>query len=122
MAYEIPGFSFTLIAAGTLTQFTAVDVEASTGRAIAPSAGGRMIGVVQNKPTVGKSATIVCSGVTKGKIGTGGVTAGNSVMVNASGEFVVATGTNRAIGIALKTNASGTLGTILLGNNAGWII
>ena len=55
MAYEIPGFSFTLVAAEDFrtSQFCAADVNGA-GLAITPTAdGARAIGVVQNKPNIG---------------------------------------------------------------------
>lgn len=123
MAYEIPGYSFTLVAGEDLTQYCAVDVEAATGQVISPSGtGARAIGVVQNKPTDGKAATLVCSGVTKMLVGAGGITAGDNITVDTDGKALTAVATNRVLGIALKTNAAGTLGTVLLQNNAGAII
>lgn len=122
MAYEIPGFSFTLVAGEDLTQYTGVDVEANTGQAVTAGAGTRAIGVVQNKPDDGHSATIVCSGVTKMVVGTGGITAGDDVATDADGKAVTGGTGDLSIGIALKTNAAGTLGTVLLGGNAASVL
>jgi hypothetical protein len=118
VAYEIPGFSFTLVAGEDLTasQFCAVDVEVSTGQAVLPTEGGRAIGVVQNNPDDGEPATIVVTGVTKVLVGATGVVAGNNVTVDDDGTFIQASGTDLAIGVALKTNAAGELGTVLLLN------
>lgn len=118
MAWEIPGFSFTLIAAADLSssQFCAVnaDTTAAGSKAALPSAGGRAIGVIQNKPTAGLPATIVTTGITKGKVGTGGVTAGDSVKALANGTFTTAGTGTYAIGIALQTGVAGVLVPILL--------
>lgn len=118
MAYEIPGFSFTLVAGEDLTssQFCAVDVEVSTGAAILPTAGERAIGVIQNKPNDGEAVTIVVSGVTKVLIGVGGMIAGNNVAVDDDGTIVQAASGDRCLGIALSTGAEATLGTVLLLN------
>ena len=116
MGYEIPGFSFTLIAGEDLTasQFCAVDVEEGTGDAILPNAGGRAIGVCQNKPDDGQAVTIVVSGVTKVLVGVGGIVKGNNVTVDDDGTIVQAGSSDRAIGIALSTSSAATLGTMLL--------
>lgn len=118
MAYEIPGFSFTLVANEDLrtSQFCAVDVDAN-GKAITPTAdGARCIGVVQNKPNTGEPATIFVSGVTKAKIGVGGVTAGQGVRVMTDGRFTAEAVASHSVGVALKTNLVNEIGTILLLN------
>lgn len=118
MAYEIPGFSFTLVAAEDFrtSQFCAGDVDAA-GKVITPTAdGARVAGVVQNKPNVGELATIVASGITKAKIGVGGVTAGQGVRAMTDGRITAEAVASHSIGIALKTNAVNELGTILLLN------
>lgn len=116
MAYEMPGFSFTLVAGEdlTLSQFCGVDVEHGTGDAVLPGAGLRICGVVQNKPDEGESATIVNDGISKVQVGTTGVRAGDSVTVDADGTFIQASAGDIGAGIALKTNAPGELGTVLL--------
>lgn len=116
MAYEIPGFSFSLLANEdlSLSQYCGVDV-ASTGKAKLPLQGKRAIGIVQNKPKSGEVATIVCSGVSKVKVGITGVVAGNNVAVDDDGSIIQAdTDTDLGIGIALKTTAAGHIGTVLL--------
>lgn len=115
MAYEIPGFSFTLLAATDLSgsQFCGVDVD-SNGKAAFPVQGKRCIGVIQNKPKSGEAATIVVSGVTKVKVGITGLVAGNNVTVDDDGTAIQPTNLDRAIGVALKTSAKDEIGTVLL--------
>lgn len=117
MAYEIPGFSFSLIAGQDLSasQFCAVDVS-SAGKAALPVQGKRSIGIVQNKPVSGEVATIVTSGVSKVKIGITGLVAGNNVTVDDDGTIIQATNLDRSIGVALKSGVAGTIGTVLLMN------
>jgi len=105
MAYEIPGFSFTLPAAADLSalQFRAVNVDA-TGKAALPAALGRIIGVLQNKPTLNQAATIVCSGISKVTAGAA-IAAGANVEVDALGR-VITRATGIPAGIALEA-ASG---------------
>lgn len=102
MAYEIPGFSFTLPAAADLSasQYCAVTVNSSLQAALA-GAGVDIVGILQNKPTAaGTAATIVANGVSKAKAGAA-ITAGAKVMTNASGLVITATATNKGIGFAL---------------------
>lgn len=122
MAYEIPGFSFTLLAGEDLTgsQFCGVDVDAD-GEASLPTEGNRCIGVVQNKPDEGQAATIVVTGVTKVKVGATGIEASDNVTVDDDGTIIQAAANDRGIGVALKSNAAGELGTVLLLIGAGTV-
>lgn len=115
-AYEIPGFSWTLLTGEDLSalQFSCVDVN-SSGLLITPAAdGGRVVGVVQNKPGLGKRATIVTDGISKVKVGTGGVTAGDRVQALTNGTITTAASGDYPVGIALQTGAAGTLVAVLL--------
>jgi hypothetical protein len=123
VAYEIPGFSFTLVAGEDLTSshFCAVDVEVSTGHVILPTKGERVIGVIQNKPDDGESATIVVTGVTKMLVGVGGIVAGNNVTADDDGTVIQAESGDRCLGVALSTNVEGALGTVLLLNGGATV-
>jgi len=118
VAYEIPGFSWSLVAGEDLSgsQYCGVDVEVSTGLAVLPSAGGRVVGVLRNKPAEGGTATVVTTGVVMAKIGATGVVAGNNVTVDTNGKIIQASSGDSLLGVALKTNAAGEIGTILLLN------
>lgn len=115
MAYEIPGFSWTLVAGEDLdeSQFCGIDVSGD-GEAVLPVQGGRCVGFVQNKPLSGRTATIVSSGITKVLVGVTGIEAGDNVIVDDDGSVIQAASGNRGVGVALKTNAAGELGTVLL--------
>lgn len=105
MAYEIPGFSYTLPAATDMdtTQFRFVNVN-SAGKAAVPGAGGRTVGVRQNKPKANEAATIVQGGISIVEAGAA-ITLGVGVETDASGRAItLATGISQ--GIALET-ASG---------------
>jgi hypothetical protein len=107
MAYEIPGFSFTLPSAADYRtgagQFRFVNVN-SSGKAVAAGAAGACIGVRQNKPNLNEAMTIVNSGIVFVEAGAA-ITAGALVESDASGRAIT-----RAAGIqqgrALET-ASG---------------
>lgn len=118
MAYEIPGFSFTLVAAADLrtSQFCFVnaDTTAAGSKAALPSANGRAIGVLQNKPNTGEVGTIVCSGISKAVVGDG-CTAGDDLEVDAAGKVRTATGAgSRIVAIALATGTTGQIIPVLI--------
>lgn len=123
MAFEIPGFSFTLPAAADLSasqfRFVNADTTAGLSKAALPAAGGRAIGVLQNKPTAGLAATIVQTGIVKVEVGTGGVTAGDTVQCLADGRITVVAAGKYAVGIALATGVIGTLVPVLLTPSGG---
>ena len=108
MAYEIPGFAWSLLAkednSAAAQQYRAVRLD--TGKASTTHAGSNdILGVLQNKPKANEEATIVTNGITKARAG-GTVTAGSAVMVQTDGEFVNATATNKGVGIALEAAAN----------------
>ena len=107
MAYEIPGFSFPLPSGADFSsgaQFRFCDVS-GTGKAVNPSAGGRVVGVRQNRPKADEATTIVGSGISIVEAG-GAITVGALVATNAVGQALVATTGQAVVGRALET-ASG---------------
>lgn len=117
MAYEIPGFTFTLVAAAdySASQFRFIDVD-TTGKGATPTAaGGRVVGVRNNKPKSGEAATVVVNGVSIVEAGAA-VAVGADVMTDTTGRAITAatTGSNIA-GIALEAaSAAGQFIAILL--------
>ena len=112
MAYEIPGFSFTLEASGDLSaeQFTAMVVDGN-GQAAQAGAAVNIAGVLQNNPSaIGREAAIMANGITKGVAGAA-VAAGAYLMTDANGEFITGVGTNELVGVALE--AAGGQGEII---------
>lgn len=123
MSYEVPGLSITLIAAADLrtSQFCFVnaDTTAAGSKAALPSAGGRAIGVLQNKPNSGEAGTVVVTGITKCVVGTGGVTAGDTVQCLADGKVTTVASGKYAVGIALVTGVAGVTVPVLLTPSGG---
>lgn len=108
MAYEVPGFSFTLPAGADFSagaQFRFADVSA-TGKAVNPGAGGSVVGVRYTKSKADEAATIVHSGIAIVEAG-GAITAGALVATNATGQAVTAAAGNVTVGRAMET-ASGS--------------
>ncbi len=112
MAFEIPGFSYTLEASADLSaeQFTAMVVDGN-GRAAQAGAGLNIAGVLQNNPSaLGREAALMANGITKGVAGAA-VAAGAYLMTDANGEFITGVATNELAGIALE--AAGGQGEII---------
>lgn len=119
--YEIPGFSFTLPAGEDLSssEGCAVDVNSSSA-AITPTAdGARVIGILRNHPASGEPATIVVDGIARAKVGTGGVTAGQSLQALTDGRLATAAAGDYAVGIALESGAADTFIPVLLTPTGG---
>ena len=90
MAYEDAGKQISLPAGADLSgsQYCAVKVNAS-GQVVLAGAGETAIGILQNKPTSGRVATVMVSGVSKMVAG-GAVAAGSLVAADATGRAKVA--------------------------------
>lgn len=104
MAYEIPGFSFTLPAGADFSataQFRFVDVN-NAGKAVAPTLGGTVVGVRQIKPRLNEACTIVHSGIVFVEAGAA-ITAGDMITTNAVGQALTAAAGNVVHGRALET-------------------
>jgi Uncharacterized conserved protein (DUF2190) len=109
MAYEIPGFSFTLVAAADLSssQFRFCTVDAN-GKAALPAAAAACLGVINNKPKINEAVTIVQSGISIVEAA-GAVpllSGGTPVKVDNTGRVVAQGGTGVIVGWALEA-ASG---------------
>lgn len=97
------------------SQYCAVVVDGN-GQLALPSAGAKIVGVLQTKAAAaGRAATIRTFGmVTKAKL-SATVNAGDSLKVDTAGAFLpVAGSTELAMAIALEDGASGDLRKILL--------
>jgi hypothetical protein len=121
MAYEIPGFSFTLPSAADYRtgagQFRFVNVN-SSGKAVAAGAAGACIGVRQNKPNLNEAMTIVNSGIVFVEAGAA-VANGALVTSDATGRAITAGVGNAINGEAMETaSAAGVQIAVLLHNSA----
>jgi hypothetical protein len=74
-----------------------------------------MAGILLNTPKAGEAAIICQRGICQAQIGTGGVTAGDALEVEAStGKLVTAAG-GVTVAIAIETCAAGAVGTVDVG-------
>ncbi len=105
MAYEQKVFNIgTLLTAADLSalQFTCVKVDASGLVAANTTSGGKILGILQNKPNISTVADVAVIGISKAKLGAT-VAAGASVMSDAAGKVITAaTVGSTIIGIALE--------------------
>lgn len=130
MGYQAPVFDFSYPANVDMSseasfQFTAVKLIAASGgvsgagvggAALAhPSAGGAILGILQNNPFIGEAGEVEIHGISQAKLS--GVTAiGQILMVDANGLFLPATAGNYGVAMALETGAVGDISTVLLMN------
>ncbi len=122
MAYEIPGFSFTLPAGADLTSslFRGVTTN-SSGKVVAPGAGQAIIGVINNKPDTNEAATIVHSGIAQVEAGAAITLSSNGtpVKVDSSGRVVPQSTSGVCVGWALEAaSGSGIIISVLLAPGA----
>ncbi len=80
----------TMIAGAALSQFTFVVMNTTDRTVVAAGDGAAADGVVINDPASGSAATVVTHGRVLVEVGTGGLTAGDNVGVDANGEAVTA--------------------------------
>jgi hypothetical protein len=101
-------------------QFYCVKLTAARAVNLASTGGEAIYGILQNDPKSGEAAAVGIFGISKALVGTGGVTAGDSLMTETStGKVVTKTSTNVVIGIALATHNAGELCPIKIIPTAG---
>lgn len=113
MAYEIPGNGIGVLNAGadlSTKQYYVVKVNTSGAIILGAATTDRPLGVLQNNPTSGKTASVMTSGVTKAIAGAA-IAAGAQVSCNASGQVITAVTTSYSIGTALV--AAAALGDVI---------
>lgn len=114
MAFEIPGFSWTLQAGEDLSGSRFCGVDIVGGEAVLPVQGGRCIAIVRNNPLEDESATLVTTGISKVKVGITGIQVDDNVTVDDDGTIIQAASGDISIGVALSTTPAGEIGTVLL--------
>lgn len=123
MAYEIPGFSYSLEAAVDLSSslYCGATTNAS-GKAKLPGAGAAIMGVINNKPKAGEPTTLVHNGISMMKAAAAipFIDNGTPVKVDATGAIVPQGGTGVIIGWALEAaaGANSVIAVLLVPRNA----
>ena len=98
----------TMIAGEDLSaaQFTFVKMNTTNNTVVAAGNAEAAFGVLQNDPESGKAATVCTHGRTEIVAGTGGLTAGALVGVDANGAGVVAATSDIVVGIVVTAAAA----------------
>jgi len=119
MAIEIPGQRYTFPASTAVLSTTSVNwqfrfVELdSDGQLIAPTAGGNVVGVLQNKPTYENEAgTVMINGVSKVQVAGSTRSVGDSVGGSTAGMAIAPTTAALARGVIVR-GSSGSTGRLL---------
>jgi len=115
-AYEVPGLTLTYPASADIStsKFRCVKLNSSGQAAPFAAATDNPLGILQDAPAAaGRASQVMHDGVSLLEAGSGGVTAGDVVMPDASGKGVTCTvgtdTTKYAFGKALSSAASGAL-------------
>jgi hypothetical protein len=93
-------------------QFTFVKMNTTDRTVVSAGNGDAAFGVLINDPESGQAATVVTAGRVVVEVGTGGLTAGDEVGVDANGEAVSAAATDIIVGICVDGAAAGGRATI----------
>lgn len=93
-------------------QWTFVSQNTTDREVVTTGAGAEAFGVLINDPEDGNAATVVTHGRVIVEVGTGGLTAGDEVASDASGEAVTATTGDIIVGKALQAASAGERTTI----------
>lgn len=105
----------------TAKQFYCVEVSAALKVNVNNAAGEHILGILQNKPNTGETADVSAVGVSKLKIGTGGLTAGVRWMADSDGRGVAATAAKVSGGIVLEGGSENEIATVLVNTNGATI-
>ena len=121
MSYDDPGKTISRLADADFSvsathQYRGVIFAAGGEFTTVTGAGVDILGALQNDPVSGAEGTIMVNGITKARAGAA-VTEGDIVMVDADGDFITATATNKGVGFAMRAaGAAGELFPVLLMN------
>jgi len=104
----------TMVAGADLSssQWTFVKMNTTDRTVVAAGNGEAAFGVLINDPESGAAATVVTHGRVIVEVGTGGLTAGDAVGIDANGEAVTAASTDIIVGQCVDGAAAGGRATI----------
>lgn len=104
----------TMIAGADLSakQFTFVKMNTTDSTVVSAGNAEAAFGVLLNDPTSGAAATVVTHGRVLIEVGTGGLTAGDTVGVDANGEAVASATSDIIVGYCVEGAAAGGRATI----------
>jgi hypothetical protein len=102
-------------------QYFVVVVSADKTVALASSAGESALGILQNDPISGAAAKVRTGGVSKAKVGTGDIAAGDGVQTDATGAVIAAATGDFTLGKCLIGASAGEFATILVTPSGGQV-
>jgi hypothetical protein len=115
MGYEIQGEIGSFDAAADLSSYQYRGVTLTSTGVNLPSAGAQIIGILLNKPTaLGRTASVRLIGPVERAILGGTITVGTSLKIAATGKFVAAAATDKAVALCLEAGADGEERTVML--------
>ena len=105
-------------------QFLAVYVSGARQVTKVAAIGHAIYGILQNKPASGQAADVGVFGVTKAVCGSAGMTAGDKLMTNASGQLITWTAGSSyvQVGVALETAVTNQLATVFIFGPGGPLV
>jgi hypothetical protein len=96
-------------------QYYAMKAHTTDGRfTMCDTAGEQVLGILQDSPAAAAVGTLKCFGETTALIGTGGVTSGDLLAVEAAGKLVTAAAGDKIVGFALATISADATGQVFL--------
>lgn len=109
-----PYDTVTMVAGADLSakQFTFVKMNTTDRTVVSAGDGEAAMGVLVNDPISGGAATVAVRGRVMVEVGTGGLTAGDNVGIDANGEAVTAAPTDIKVGQCVTGAAAGGRATI----------
>lgn len=125
MAVEQPVFNIGICKAAAdlrLKQFHCVKVTTTETVNLTGTAGEVFAGVLQNKPNTNEVADVMAIGITKVKIGVGGLTAGATWEAAADGTAIATTSGKASAGQVLIGGSAGEIATVTIGAQVGGAI
>lgn len=93
-------------------QFTFVKMNTTDRTVVAAGDGEAAFGVLINDPASGEAATVVTHGRVAVEVGTGGLTAGDTVGVDANGKAVASATSDIIVGICVDGASADEIATI----------
>lgn len=103
-------------------QFFIVKVTATSTVGLTTAAGEAALGILQNKPNTNEVADVLAVGVSKVKIGVGGLTAGTQYEAATDGTAIAVTTAKVGLGTVIVGGAQNELAVVTVGVGCGGTI
>ncbi len=108
-AYEIPVLLASWEAGANLSAKQFFAVKLSSDKAVLAGAGEAIVGILQNDPASGDTASVMMLGISKAELGTTVSAVLTQLTPDGNGNLVPATTGNRVVALALETGSDGDI-------------